>query len=74
MSSTPERTEWAVFGPAFWDSETLVAKTADGRWIYPGGGFDPEPGQYDYLTLEKRISKNTQRPYYVGYPRHGGVI
>ena len=74
MEAEQQLTEWVVFGPAFWDADTLVARTSDGRWTYPCRGFNPEPGQYYYLRLEKRISKTTQCPYYVGYPRHGSVI
>ena len=73
MSDQQEQTEWAVFGSAFWDEDTLVARADDGRWIYPGREFDPEPGQYYYLTLQPRKSKTTQRPYYIGYPRYGEI-
>ena len=63
-----EKTEWAIFGPAFWDEGTLVARASDGSWIYPASGFFPEPGQSYHLTLQKRVSQRTNRPYYVGYP------
>ena len=68
-----QKTEWAIFAPAFWDDETLVAKAADGAWIYPGRGFEPQQEQYYYLSLEPRTSKTTQKTYYVGYPRYGNV-
>ncbi len=73
MSEQTQKTEWAIFAPAFWDDETLVAKAADGAWIYPGRGFEPQQEQYYYLSLEPRTSKITQKPYYVGYPRYGNI-
>ena len=73
MSGQTQKTEWAIFASAFWDDETLVAKASDGAWIYPGRGFEPQQEQYYYLSLEPRISKTTQKPYYVGYPRYGNV-
>ena len=50
-----------------------MAKAADGAWIYPGRGFEPQQEQYYYLSLEPRTSKITQKPYYVGYPRYGNI-
>lgn len=63
-----EKTEWAVFAPAFWDEGTLVARASNCRWIYPVSGFFPELGRSYHLTLTERISQRTQRPYYVGCP------
>ena len=73
MNEQEQIRQWARFGPAFWDNQTLVARSSDSCWIYPGTGFEPEAGQYYYLTLTQRISQRTYNPYYTAYPHHGGV-